>query len=169
MQAAQVDPAVAAQMLSLAPPGAIQPNIAGNIASGWSQSDLSGAARWALGLSDTSARSIAISTVGSSWAYRDPAAAQRWAANLPNGEARDQALTAVLSRLSRNGFDTAIDLGIMDAFDSTSTRNRLASEIVATVAANDPDRAARLMDRWITDAALRQQAREAIERARESF
>lgn len=165
-QAAQSDPEVAAQMLGLAQPGAIDANVAAQIAAGWSRSNLAGAADWAASLEAADSRSIAISRVASNWASRDPAAAQRWAAGLAEGPARDEALAGVLNRLARGGFDTAIDPRALDGFSSDSLRNRQVGEIIASVAASDPDRAQSLLQRLATDAATRREGEEAIERAR---
>jgi hypothetical protein len=167
VQAAQTDPQSAAQMLLLAS-GEMQRNVAGSVASGWARSDLAGAARWAVGLRDASAREAALNTVGNSWAYRDPQAAQRWAANLPSGEVRDQALSAVLSQLTRDGFDTSIDPQIIGAIDSAGRRNQQAARIVTSIATHDPDRAESILERWVTDPVLRQQGEQAIAQSREN-
>jgi hypothetical protein len=163
---AQSDPRIAARML-LSAPGEIQQGVADNIAAGWAQSDLAGAARWASGLNDESARSSAVRSVANSWAYRDPGAAQRWAANLPNDADRDAALAAVLTRLTRDGFDTTIDTRLLGEFSSDSARNRQASQIVMAIASHDPDRAETVLERWVTDPALKQLGEDAIAQGRE--
>jgi len=165
--AAQTDPQSAASMLLMAPPGEMPINVMASIASGWARTDLAGAARWAASIDDAASRGIAVSSVATTWATRDPAAAQRWAGSLPQGEARDQALSAVLSRLSRDGFDTAIDARLLDAFSSDGLRNRQITEIVGNVALDDPDRAQTLLQSWTTDQAVRRQGEELIERVRQ--
>jgi hypothetical protein len=104
--------------------------------------------------------------VGSSWATRDPRGAQSWAIGLPRGETRDQALTAVLSRLARNGFDVTIEDRLLEAFDSKPARDQQVTRLVASIAAEDPDRAESMLEKWIDDAPLRQQGERMIESAR---
>jgi hypothetical protein len=161
-QMAQVDPQGTAIMLASATPD-LQQSLARNVANGLAQTSLPAAAQWASGLRDDDARAQAVSQVASDWAYRDPTAAQRWAGRLPRGEVRDQALSTLLGRLALNGFHETIAPDLLDAFDSEQVRDQRVSAAARAIAAEDPEYAQELLDEWVSDPVLRDQARQAIE------
>jgi hypothetical protein len=166
-QTAQVDP-VGASMMLLSAPSELQQSTAASIANGLASDELEGAARWALSLRDEVARGNAVGEVAFDWAYRDPRAAQRWAIGLPPGDVRDQALSSTLNRLSRDGFDVVIEPELLEAFESDELRNQELSRLVLNVARQDPERAAKILEEWVTDPILLQRAEAAIEAAREA-
>jgi hypothetical protein len=147
-------------------PAELQRSVAGSITNGMARSDLAAAARWAVSLNDEATRSTAISQVATSWATRDPGAAQSWAAGLPRGALRDQALSSVLSRLARNGFHVSIEDRALEAFDSDEIRGQQVARLVVMIAAEDPERAQSMLEKWVEDPRLRAQGESAIESAR---
>jgi hypothetical protein len=160
-QTAQVDP-IGASMMLLSAPTELQQDTAASIANGLAADDLAGAARWALNLRDGGARSNAISQVAFDWTYRNPRAAQRWALSLPAGDDRDQALSAMLTRLSRDGYHVAIEAEVLDSFSSEQLRDQQVSRFIVSVANRDPDAAADMLGDWISDPVLREQIEQTI-------
>src|SRR5690606_19747139 len=155
-----------AALLSIAP-AEVQKSTADRVASAWARADLAAAGRWAVALSDASARTSAVAAVADPWAGRDPVAAQRWAADLPRGEARDRALAIVLGRTLRDGAD--FERSFANAFPSTGAFESALVNELPNVAMRDPERAERLLRTWVGSPEERRRAEELIAAAQSSF
>ncbi len=163
-QTANSDPVGSSRLLPTLPEQVRQP-VVQVIANSWAQQDLAAAANWAIGLDNEREQAMAVSQVGGAWANRDPAAAQRWAAGLPRGATRDQALVGVFSRLGRDAYVSTIDWQLLSAFESDAARGQAVRQVVSMVGSRDPAEARSLIDRWITDPSMREQAEQALQQA----
>jgi hypothetical protein len=162
-ESARTDPSGAGRMLSAAP-NSVQDRAAGSVAASWARKDLNSAAEWVGGLSSSAARSNATMAVAAVWVARDPAAAQVWATTLPPGEARDRALSTILTQIVQSG--SSIDRKLVNAFGSDILLQNQIMAAAASVAKRDPDRAQTLLEKWVTDPALKRKGQEIIEDVR---
>ena len=157
---AQVDAPTAAGMLERAD-GSVASFAAGQVASIWAIRDPIAAADWAMQLDDAAARSNAISNVVSNWASQDPDGARRWVLGQPRGELRDQALQRLLPVATASGGE--IDRQLLDAFSNDMHRQTAVMNAAMMLGNRDRDAARRLVDQYVTDAQIRQQAYTMIE------
>ena len=99
--------------------------------------------------------------VASSWAASERENARAWALELPVGAARDSALRGVLLAPGTS----TIDVSVLDSINDTAIREHTATTLAVRVARSDPAAANRLLERYVTDHAARQQAQQEIDRA----
>lgn len=133
--------------------------VANSIASNWAHNDPIGAAKWAAELTNEDARFAAMPAVARAWAQQDAQAATRWATNLPPGQARDSCLHTVLQVAAHTG---QVEISALEAIRSDVTRQQAVVSVIWGLAKSDPDLARELIDRYLTDPALRRQAETAL-------
>jgi hypothetical protein len=153
-RAAQSDPQTAAALVAQASAEA-QASAAPAVASAWAGRDPAAAAQWAQGLGDPRARSSALTAAISIWSSAEAGAAERFALTMPRGDLRDQALSLLLSRAAATG---RVDRRLLDGFSADVERQRVLVGLMLGVARRDADEARSLLDDYISDATLRQQA-----------
>jgi len=133
------------------------------VANAWAERDPAAAARWVERTELTDAtedrRGAAISNVAARWAARDAVAAEDWALGLTAGENRDRALGSVLSVTSGNG---RVETRLLQAFSSDAAAQRSLAGTMTSLGRSDPDLGRELIERYITDPALRAQAEERL-------
>ncbi len=132
----------------------------------WAQEDGPSAAAWAQDLDDPQARAAAISSVVQRWGARHPEDARRWVLALPPDSTRDAALGSLLPAIAGRKVP---DSALFSAFQSDAARQRAMSSVVYHVARHDPSAARDLMDKYITDPTLRQQAEQMFESGAAQF
>lgn len=161
---ARTDPPRAAAMLREAPPGSLQQDASVYmlIASQWSRTDPEAAADWALGISDPQAQRNAISQVTQGWSRSDATAAERWVRAMNPGETRDTAAGALLSAGAQAG---NFDSRVLDMFSSEQAAQNAAAGAIRTLGRTNQQEARRLLEQHITDARLRQQIQEYLDRS----
>jgi hypothetical protein len=147
-----VDPAHAASLVSQSTPAAAARQLSPQIAASWARLDPDAAASWANELAEPSLRQAAIGAVAESWSRLDPDAAGRWLLGLEAGPVRDAGLASVLLNEAGQG---AIDLPLLDAFDSDAARQQGMVNAVLQLGSTDPDEARRLMQSYILEPRLR--------------
>jgi hypothetical protein len=161
-QIAQTDPTRAAGMLRSAPDSNSTRTATFAIYRQWANRDPAGAARWAMNeIGDSQLRTTAINEIASTWAAQDSAAAERWIYSLTSGPTRDAAISGLLSTAALVG---QFKPGLLDAYSSEAAGQRGASSAIVQVGRTDPDEAARLLDLYVTDPAIRVQAQEELAR-----
>ncbi len=164
---ARYDAPRAAQLLSRADAtGPLMSAALHAIANQWAQQSPAPAADWALSLADASTRSQMVSQVARVWASTDAAGARGWVLSLPAGDGRDMALRGVLATLAAR---IEPDAALIGAFSSDRARQEGVMDTIFVTARRDPDRARMLVDRYVTDPALRQRAEKAMENATKSM
>jgi hypothetical protein len=151
---ARTDPAAAARMLSGAPSSssmALQ-SAAFTIAREWASRDPAEAARWALTLEDAQLQQSTVSNVASMWTQRDAAAAERWLFGLGAGAGRDAAADGYIGAAAQAG---RFEPRLLDAYSSEQARQQGASRAIVAIGRSDPAEARQLLDRYVTDPAVR--------------
>lgn len=160
---AQTDPRAAAELLASVPKAANDDGRAASVVAGtWAQKDPLAAAEWAFDLAAGPSRDGALRQVTSLWANQDLQAARSWALRLPTGGARDASLAQILAA---TGAYEAPDAALLGAFSDAGARERGVAAAMYNIAARDPNEARELIDRYVTDPALRKQAENAIQQS----
>jgi hypothetical protein len=149
---ASVDPALAAGLVSQQAPASAPRQLAPQIAASWATLDPGAAGSWASQLAEAPLREAAIGAVAETWSQLDPDAAGRWVLGLEAGPARDAGLASVLLTAAGHG---AVDLSLLDAFDSDAARQQGMVNAVLQLGASHPDEARRLMQSYIREPQLR--------------
>lgn len=152
---AQYDPQGGARLLETIRNPRYVGSAARMVAMYWAQEDGQSAAAWAQDLGSEQARAAAITSVVQQWGARNPDDARRWVLALPPDSTRDAALGSLLSSIASKKVP---DEGLFNAFHSDAARQQAMPSIVYHVARHDPSAARALMDEYITDPTLRQQA-----------
>jgi hypothetical protein len=160
---AQADPVGAAELLASVPKAVNDDGRATYaVAAAWAQKDPPAAAEWALDLAAGPIRDAALRQVTDFWANQDLQAARGWALRLPTGGARDAALGQILAA---TGAYEAPDAALLSAFSDARARERGVAAAMWNIAARDPNEARALIDRYVTDPAVRRQAENAIQQS----
>ena len=158
---ARADPPAAARMLDEAPPGNVVANAVFMIAREWSSQDPRAAGQWALDLDNDQIRNNALSNIASTWAQRDADAAERWLFSMSSGTDRDAAVDGFLSTVATIG---EFDPRLLEAYSDDGARQRGASRAIAQLGRTNPEEAARLLNLYVTDPALKAQTEEQLVR-----
>jgi hypothetical protein len=156
------DPAGAARLLATASdqPAAESASYASVVGNRWAQQDPPAAAAWAKDYDANLSQPIVVPRVVSSWAQTDAASARSWTLRLPSGQARDAALTALLTATPT----ATVDSTLLDAFSSEPARNQAIVNMARVLAGRDRAAATQLIDNYVTDENLRDQAKRNLER-----
>ena len=152
----------------LASVGTAKPEMRGpvfNIAQQWAQQDPAATAAWAADLADESMRSQVTTLVARVWAASDPPGARDWVLRMPAGAARDAVIGPVLAGTAAKGVP---DAALLNAFSSDIARQQGLVRTIFEIAQRSPDNARELVDRYVTDPALRQQAESMLANTRRS-
>ena len=113
------------------------------------------AATWSLELGDVPDRPPVVSTMVIGWAKQDVEAARDWVYALPKGEMQDAGLGGLVRTIS----DSSVpDADLLSAFSSDLNRQRWIRYSVVPLTRRYPGIARDLIERYITDATLRQEA-----------
>lgn len=141
----------------------IEPPVAVQVAAAWASREPAAAADWVLRLPDSARRSAA-GPVVSSWTARDPEAAKQWALGLSDPAMRDDALAAMLPALFAT--QGSVDLALLDAFGSDAARQNAILNTIGMIASRSRTDARRLVDAYISNPVLRDQAHDMIDNPR---
>lgn len=159
---ARFDPARSANMLSDIGNPQIQRNAVLSVTRQWASRDPAAAAQWVAESADETVRPQAVQIIAQSWAGRDADEARQWLRGLASGPVRDSALDGYLAVFAAGGrFDTQL----LEAYSSDAARQRGASRAIVQLGRSDPEEARRLLDTYVTDAAVRRQTEENLERS----
>jgi len=113
------------------------------------------AATWSLQLGDVPDRPPVVSTMVIGWAKQDLKAARDWVYALPKGEIQDAGLGGLVRTIS----DSSVpDAELLSAFSSDLTRQWWVRYSVVPLTRRYPRIARDLIERYINDATLRQEA-----------
>ena len=153
-QSAQRDPIAAAKDLENNPDASYATAVAALAGRQWARSDPQSAAAWARRLQNEDARNTAMASVARQWAQTDPESAGRWAMSLPEGESRDGALASAVSGIAAR---VVPDDTYFEAISSDFTRQQAALTAAYQLVRTDGEAADRLIDKYVTDAAMRNQ------------
>jgi hypothetical protein len=148
---AQADPVMAAQGLSQASPD-VQSGSASLVASQWAQQDPRAAAEWASALTESQARSSALTSAVGAWANSDRVAAKRWTLELRPGAERDEILQRLILRTANDG---VFDRELLTGISSPPRRQQILQTTILNLARTDPDQARELLESEVTDDAQR--------------
>ncbi len=158
---ATADPAAAAHLLETASDAsAAAPRAAYVVASRWAQRDPQAAASWARDYDAASNQPIAVTAAVSTWAQADATSARAWSLRLPAGPARDAALSALLAAAPT----ATPDATLLDAFTSSPVRSQAIINLAMRLAGRDRAAATQLLDTYVTDENLREQAKRNLDR-----
>jgi hypothetical protein len=156
------DPALLARLLD-GQPAEVRANSVAVVANAWAEQDPAAAARWVERIELTDAteqrRQPAFSNVAARWAAQDVAAAEDWVLGLEQGAARDSALGSLLSVTSAAG---RVNTQLLEAFSSEERGQRSLASMMVGLGRSDPDLGRELMDRYISDPALRAEAEQRL-------
>lgn len=159
---ARSDPARAARMLAETPRTNSSGNAAFMIAREWASRDPAAAARWAAeDLAESTMQTAALSTIASTWVQRDAAAAERWMFGLQPGPNRDAAASGLMTAAAQVG---RFEPRLLEAYSSEAAGQQGASQAIIMIGRSDPNRAAALMDAYLTDPSIRTQTEEQLAR-----
>jgi hypothetical protein len=158
---ARTDPAAAARLLDTASDSGAGAARAGvPVATLYAQRDPQAAASWAKDYDAGLNQMLAVPAAVGAWAQSDATSARAWTLQLPSGQSRDAALTALLTATSTTNVDTTL----LDAFSSDAARNQAVVNTAMRLNTRDRAAAARLIDTYVTDESLREQAKRNLER-----
>jgi hypothetical protein len=138
-------------------------NLSMNIANNWANQDPFAAAEWALDRPSEPSRSMVVPNVVGTWSASDIAGARQWTLRLPEGQLRDSSLTMLLRTGSSNG---TLDTSVLNAFSNEDARQQAVLQAISTTAYAEPVQARRMIDYYVTDPAIRLQAEQMLENAR---
>ena len=156
---AQTDAPAAARLLATATDPTAAAQGAYVVAMQWAQRDPHAAATWAADY-DAGANQQVVSNVVGIWAQADAPAARAWTLRMPSGAARDAALGALLS--STLAIDN-VDTVLLNAFSSPQVHDQAVVNASMRLRGSDRAAAGRLLDRYVTDERLREQAKRNLE------
>ncbi|HUF73397.1 MAG TPA: hypothetical protein VMR74_10910 [Gammaproteobacteria bacterium] len=159
----RTDPAGAARMLSDAPSSSRTLESASlMIAREWADRDPAAAAGWALTLEDSPLQRGTVTNVAMTWALRDAAEAERWLFGLASGPNRDAAADGYINAAAQTG---RFEARVLDAYSSEQARQQGASRAILMIGSRDPARAEQLLDRHVTDPAIRARTEQQLARS----
>ncbi len=137
-------------------------DVAAQVAVGWAARDPVAAAAWADGLSDvdTAVRGNVVFGVTARWAGLDASAAEQWVFGMPAGPPRDRGLAALLIDGAGTG---TVETRLLEAFSSSQARAEGLVGAMPMLGSTNRELGQQLIDRHISDPAMRTRAETALE------